>query len=136
MKPDVPPKRKYGVRRHTGRARFRRRSCDPSRAEPGREPWDSFADVLNVLLESALPRHKSDYAMLEQHWPDIVGREVARHTRPGAVRGNTLIVFAANSVWMQELQARNTAGALLAAVRALLPGTPIEKVRWRSDPGG
>ncbi len=116
--------------------RFRRRSCDPVREEPGHEPWEPFGDVLTAILDRTLPRHKSDFAMLEQHWPDIVGYDVASHTRPGAVRGNTLTVFVANSVWMQELQARGTAIAIVTAVRALLPGTSIEKVRWRSDPGG
>lgn len=116
--------------------RFRRRSIEPARDAPGREPWDEFGTVLNAILERTVPRHKTDFAMLEQHWPDVVGYEVAAHTRPGAVRGNTLTVFVASSVWMQELQARGAAGAILKAVRGVLPGTPIERVRWRSDPGG
>lgn len=116
--------------------RFRRRSCDPEREAPGREPWDPLAAVLNAVLERTLPRHKTDFMVLEQHWRDVVGRDVALHTRPGAVRGNTFTVFVASSAWMQELQARGTAAGILKAVRALLPGTPIERVRWRCDPGG
>ncbi len=131
QKQGIPRKRR--VKRP---GRFKRRSCDPAREEPGHEPWDTFGVVLNSILERTLPRHKTDFAMLEQHWPDIVGYDVALHTRPGAVRGNTLTVFVASSVWMQELQARGTDAAVLTAVRAVLSGTPIERVRWRCDPGG
>ncbi len=132
----VQQKGKRVGRRVKRPGRFRRRSVEPAREEPGREPWDAFGVVLNAILERTLPRHKTDFAMLEQHWLDVVGYDVASHTRPGAVRGNTLTVFVASSVWMQELQTRGTAAAILTAVRALLPGTPIERVRWRSDPGG
>ncbi len=124
------------MRRAPSRKRFRRRSNDPAREEPGQEPWDRFGAVLNAILERTLPRHKTDFAMLEQHWLDLVGRDVAMHTRPGGVRGNTLTVFVTSSVWMQELQVRGTGKAILTAVRALMPGTPIERVRFRSDPGG
>ncbi len=130
------PKGKPVGRRVKRAGRFRRRSVEPARETPGSEPWDAFGVVLNAILERTLPRHKTDFAMLEQHWPDVVGYDVAAHTRPGAVRGNSLTVFVESSVWMQEFQVRGTAAAILTAVRAVLPGTPIEKVRWRSDPGG
>lgn len=123
-------------RRATGRKRFHRRSNDPVREQPGQEPWDQLGTVLNAVLARTLPRHKTDFAVLEQHWLDLVGREVAMHSRPGGVRGNTLTVFVSSSVWMQELQVRGTARTVLTAVRALMPGTPIERVRFRCDPGG
>ncbi len=128
----VPPKRHSKTRVR----RFKRRSCDAAHEAPGQEPWDRFAVVLNAVLERTLPRHKTDFAVLEQHWPDLVGKDIAAHTRPGAVRGNTVTVFVDSSVWMQELQARGTAAMILKAIAAVLPGTPIERLRWRSDPGG
>lgn len=37
------------------------------------------------------------------HWPDIVGPEIAKRTKPECIRNKCLVVAVINSVWAQEL---------------------------------
>lgn len=49
-------------------------------------------------LDSEIARY--DFVL---HWPEIVGEEVAKRTRPECIRGGTLVIAVQNSVWAQEL---------------------------------
>jgi len=66
----------------------------------------SFAPVKKVL-ETALRRNglKADISkyMFVLHWPEIVGEEIAKRTKPECIRGKSLVVRVTNSVWSQEL---------------------------------
>ncbi len=48
-------------------------------------------------------------ASLFQGWPEIVGRELAAHTRPVEVERGRLIVAADHPGWVQLLRAREAA---------------------------
>ncbi|RMG40911.1 MAG: DUF721 domain-containing protein [Candidatus Dadabacteria bacterium] len=37
------------------------------------------------------------------HWPEIVGEEIAKRSRPEYLRNNTLVVRTTTSAWAQEL---------------------------------
>jgi predicted nucleic acid-binding Zn ribbon protein len=49
-------------------------------------------------LDAKLLEHR-----LGRRWPEIVGDQVAAHTRPDAVRFRKLYLIAENSVWLQQL---------------------------------
>jgi hypothetical protein len=59
------------------------------------------------ILSRFLKTHGMAIPMLEfklqQHWPEIVGEHVARHTWPDSVRHRKLYLVAENSVWLQQL---------------------------------
>jgi hypothetical protein len=40
---------------------------------------------------------------LQQHWIEIAGEHVGRHTRPESIRHHKLYLVAENSVWLQQL---------------------------------
>ena len=61
------------------------------------------ASVLNsVLKRYGLDREIARYQFVLK-WEEIVGKEIARRTRPECLRGGSLVVRVSNSVWAQEL---------------------------------
>lgn len=68
-----------------------------------RPSLNPLPDILSRFLKT----HGMTIPMLEcrlqQHWPEIVGDHVARHTWPDSVRHRKLYLVAENSVWLQQL---------------------------------
>lgn len=52
-------------------------------------------------------------------WPEIVGAEIAKRTRPECIRNNTLVIRVASSVWAQELSFQKE--IILRRLRRLYP---------------
>ncbi len=81
------------------------------------------------LLTAAVPALAE--RMLEEtirrEWPQTVGAEAARRTRPGALRQGTLEVSVDNSPWLQELTMR--CAAIAAALRKR-HGSAVTGVRF------
>jgi len=69
-------------------------------------------------------------------WEAAVGPEVARHSRPIALRGDVLEVAVDSSVWAQQLQLQRL--ELLAALQRVLPEgqAPPSALRFRVGSGG
>jgi predicted nucleic acid-binding Zn ribbon protein len=60
-------------------------------------------DVLARLLKAhGMAIHMLEFR-LQQHWPEIVGDHIARHTWPESIRHRKLHLVAENSVWLQQL---------------------------------
>ena len=66
-----------------------------------------------------------------ERWADAVGVEIARHSRPLALKGEVLEVAVDSSVWAQQLQLQQP--AILSALAAALPdGEPApSELRFR-----
>ena len=80
--------------------------------------------VGQVLGDLGLGAAQSGVRILER-WPEIVGAEVARHSRPLAVRGEVLEAEVDSSVWCQQLQLDRE--RLLAALAEVIgPGAPTD----------
>lgn len=62
---------------------------------------------LGPTLSAVARQYGLDAKLLEyrlgRRWPEIVGDQVAAHTRPDAVRYRKLYLIAENSVWLQQL---------------------------------
>ena len=72
-------------------------------------------------------------AELVEAWPDIVGAQVAGHTRPGRMNGSELVVYVDSSVWLHELQRYGLKG-MCAKVQAYCKKQKITGVRLQLDP--
>lgn len=63
--------------------------------------------AVSQVLGPLLKRHGLDKKIARyefvRRWPEIVGEEISKRTRPECFRGNTLVVRVCNSVWAQEL---------------------------------
>lgn len=70
---------------------------------------------------------------LESEWAQLVGPDVARHTRPGRLDKGWLTVFVDSSVWLNEL-VRYGKQALLAKLQGRFGGDKIRHLALRLDP--
>ena len=88
-------------------------------------------------IGSLVPRVMSDLGLTDTarvmqiaaRWEEAVGREIADHCRPTALRGGRLEVTVDSSVWCQQLQLR--APEILQALRRLLGEDAPSELRLR-----
>ena len=89
----------------------------------------SIGDILSSLMaRKGFARVQSTEA-LEAAWTDAAGPLMAKYTRVGAIRRNTLEVLVANSTLLQELGFQKQ--SLLNSLAQLLPDEKIENLRFR-----
>lgn len=65
-------------------------------------------------------------------WPHIAGEEAARHSRPVALRGQTLWLYVSHAIWAQELLFRQR--ELLRRIRPLAADRSIAGFRCVVEP--
>ncbi len=88
-------------------------------------------------IGSLLPRVLGDLGLTETarvmqiaaRWEEAVGREIADHCRPSALRGEVLEAVVDSSVWCQQLQLR--APEILEALRRVLGEQAPSSLRLR-----
>ena len=66
-------------------------------------PLDSVASVLAGLAHRLGLESKLLETRLHRQWGEIVGRQIAAHTRPDQIRFKKLYVYVQHSVWLQQL---------------------------------
>jgi predicted nucleic acid-binding Zn ribbon protein len=88
--------------------------------------------AISSSLESVLRRFRRGdlvgVAALDQRWVELLGDEVAGHSRPVALRHASLVVLVDQPAWATQVRLR--AGARLAELAAAA-GQPIEQIEVR-----
>ena len=84
--------------------------------------------VPRVLTELGLTS-ASAVVSLAERWESIVGREIAAHCEPFALRGKRLEATVDSSVWCQQLQLRQS--EILGALRSELGEAAPSELRFR-----
>lgn len=72
---------------------------------------------------------------LAQAWPELVGPQIAAHTRPGHMRERELVVYVDSSVWLHELS-RYGVKRIQANVQQHVGPNKVRSVRLQLDPEG
>ncbi len=133
------PGRRPGTRGwfNRGRWQIERERCGLSDAAP--RPPDRDAAPVGGALDRVLAAMGLESAHLQgrivAQWPDLVGEELARHTRPGAVRQGELTVYVRGAVWYAQLRVHGLA-ELQRKVVAWLGDGSVRRVVIRPDPEG
>jgi len=70
-----------------------------------------------------------------QHWPELVGNDVAQHTRPGNYERKQLLVYVNHSIWLMELE-RNGKKQMLENLQERYGAETIKGIRLQLDPDG
>ena len=66
-------------------------------------PLLSLPDILTPLLKShGMEKRLLEYS-LQQHWENIIGEQIGRHTWPDSIRHQSLFLIAESSTWLQQL---------------------------------
>ena len=97
-----------------------------------RPSLNPLSDILSRFLKThGMALHVLEFR-LQQHWPEIVGEHVARHTRPESVRHRKLYLTAENSVWLQQLLFLKP--ELLAKINGAADGEALTDIVLRVGP--
>jgi hypothetical protein len=87
---------------------------------------------LSTILDRWKPAHYAGdgdpSAIVAAVWPDAVGPDVARRTRPGKLRDGVLTVYTAGSTWSHQLTF--LAPAIVAELKALSPSAGVQRLRF------
>ncbi len=96
------------------------------------------ASSVGAILDGLIPQLellRLDWVdELVKIWPEIAGKAVADHTRPGTLNNRTLVVYVDQHVWMQELQ-RSGKKQLLANIWKKCGTDKVRDLIFRLDPG-
>ncbi|NSW84907.1 MAG: DUF721 domain-containing protein [Syntrophobacteraceae bacterium] len=65
---------------------------------------DGIHSMVGSVLRNLLDRHPAFAANPFGDWNELVGEQLARHTRPVSLKGKTLIIAAYDSVWKHHLE--------------------------------
>lgn len=72
---------------------------------------------------------------LAQAWPELVGQQVAKHTRPGHMRDRELVVYVDSSVWLHELS-RYGLKRMTTNIQQHIGADKVRTIRLQLDPEG
>jgi predicted nucleic acid-binding Zn ribbon protein len=118
-----------------GRWEIRRERCRLSALDREPESADPtpIQDVIPGLMKRLGLADLHWLTALRSEWHSLVGGDLARHTRPGRIEGQTLVVFVDSSVWLNEI-ARYGQSVMLRKVRDRFAGARIGRLRLVLDP--
>jgi len=133
MKYHYPRRRR---RYHKGRWEMRRERCRIDDAVPRPDDHEPVAvgDLVEGVMKSLGLAGREWEGILQQEWPELVGVDVARHTRPGRVDRRQLVVYVDSSAWLHELK-RYSHRRLLANISKRVGTERIESLIFQIDPG-
>jgi predicted nucleic acid-binding Zn ribbon protein len=101
-----------------------------SKIENRKSP-ELIGDVLGRLFTLRGWGRRQGQLHLEKAWAEVAGVEFAKQTRVARLRRGVLEVVVGSAVLLQEL-AHYHKRRLLEALRAKLPGTPLNDLRFRA----
>jgi hypothetical protein len=115
-----------------GRWAVERERCQLTGNPPAPERAARLPDLLDGVMKSLRLDYQFWMQKLAADWPDLVGEQVARRTRPGSLQRRTLVVFVENSVWLGELNRMRA--TMLANLQARYGAERIRSLRLQLDP--
>lgn len=97
-------------------------------SQPGPEP---LGEIISRLFAQRGWGRQQDRLRLERAWAEAVGPDIARQTKPLAIRRGVLEVVVGNAVLMQELSQFHRR-SILQKLRAALTDIVLTDIRFRA----
>jgi len=95
----------------------------------------SISQIIPGLMKKFGIEEQHWLTVLEKEWSDIVGKAVAKHTRPSRLEKRKLVVFVDSSVWLNEL-VRYSRGKILANLQKRFGQDKVRSIAIQLDPDG
>lgn len=96
------------------------------RTQPLKDPLRNVIKKLGIQTDVALQD-------LLDHWPEVVGPQVAAHSRPGRLENKELMVYVTHPIWLQELQ-RFHFKTMQSNIQSRAGKSVIRSIRIQIDP--
>ena len=89
-------------------------------------------NVLRKVLHRPTGPSSGDLIRIWELWDQAVGPVIAANTRPAAIKGNLLLVHAASSTWLHQLQFMKE--DILRKVNNTLGEGTVEEIKFKIGP--
>ncbi len=89
----------------------------------------TIGDVLKNVIGQLSQAKVKDIAKILSSWTAIVGKELARHTKPAGLRKGTLQVFVDDSCWFYQANLQKE--QLLQALKKKIGEKKVQEIRFR-----
>ena len=122
------------TRINPGRARVQAERLKIEKYEPANSDYQgSVGDTIpDIMRQMGLADRYWEQALIRE-WDSLVGKQVAKHARPGRVQRSTLYVFVSNSAWLNELL-RYGQKQMLENLQKRFGTDRIKTIRLQMDP--
>jgi len=94
---------------------------------------EKTGDWVAKVLETAGLEDRFWERELASRWPEIVGTQLATHTRPGRYAHRRLTIYVDSSPWMSALQ-RDFSDILLGNLQDAFGAERINRIDFKLDP--
>ena len=117
-----------------GRARVQVERLKIEKYEPANSDYQGAVGetIPDLMRQMGLADRYWEQALIRE-WDSLVGKQVARHARPGRVQRSTLYVFVSNSSWLNELL-RYGQKQMLENLPKRFGSDRIKTIRLQMDP--
>ena len=92
-----------------------------------------ISGILQDVLKSCGLRERVEERSLLTNWSDVVGPEIARHSRAVDIQEGVLIIDADHGAWRQELAL--LVPQIIKKFNAMYGQDTVKEVRWLNRPG-
>jgi len=123
-------------RYHKGRWQIQRERCRFDDSVPPSDEREAVAvgDMVGSVMKRLGLAGREWEGILQREWPELVGDDVARHTRPGRIDRKRLVVYVDSSTWLHELK-RYSRGRFLGNIQRRVGADRIASLDFQMDPG-
>lgn len=94
--------------------------------KPGRDPAE-LGNVMDIIAGNGVWTRNLKLAQLRNHWDQVVGEGIARHTTVASFTDGVLVIRAESTVWSTQLT--YLIPQLTATIRERLAGLDIQEIR-------
>lgn len=117
-----------------GRARVQVERLKIEKYEPAKSDYQGAVGetIPDLMRQMGLADRYWEQALIRE-WDSLVGKQVAKHARPGRVQRSTLFVFVSNSAWLNELL-RYGQKQMLENLQKRFGADRIKTIRLQMDP--
>jgi predicted nucleic acid-binding Zn ribbon protein len=106
------------------------REWQPLTGPPPPKPAVAMDQLVPQVFKGLGLQERLQQSQVFYHWPDIVGKEVAKHAQPVSLRNKLLTVAVDHPVWLQELS-RYHKPLLLQKVRDRIGKAAVKDIVFR-----
>jgi predicted nucleic acid-binding Zn ribbon protein len=96
---------------------------------PTKRSAEHIGEVLDRMLRQVRPEAEGGMLRIWHVWAEAVGEEIARNSRPTAVKGPLLLVHVSSSTWLHHLQFLKT--DLIARLNAALGHAAVADIKFK-----
>ncbi|MEA2015138.1 MAG: DUF721 domain-containing protein [Actinomycetota bacterium] len=92
---------------------------------------DDIGSVIRDIVKDLDMEDGLKTSRIFSRWPEIVGTEIGRKSKPRRLAGDTLYISVVNSTWANELSLMS--GQLIEKINSFIGGEVVKSIKFRQN---